>query len=264
MNLPVRQKCIEQIRIYLAVFTLTSRQRCLPPFGTITLQSGRLINQLTFFLLTIFYILLLYVVYMKNNNFIICSILKGHMESDTVDSACQIAHERGVSVLDVLAESGHSKQDLFVTMAEECGMESVVLTSSHPPQSAAQLIPAEIAEKYGIVPLHRVDGTLLVAIGDPSNMEVLDTLQYLFKGPITVLAAMPEQIENALARLYPEAPDCIKSMLIHLDGEASKPSEYNEEAGRNDRTALCEEPIVKLVNLLIIEGVRQRASDIQL
>ncbi|MDH3982194.1 MAG: GspE/PulE family protein, partial [Kiritimatiellaceae bacterium] len=124
-------------------------------------------------------------------------------------------------------------------------MKTVALTASYPPSSAAQLLNAETAVRYRIVPI----APSVFAFGDPRDIETIDTLRYLFKDPIQILVALPNQIDSALARLYPE------HQPIAIEQHHQKPADESPENV---------EPIIKLVNLLIAEGFSQRASDIHL
>jgi general secretion pathway protein E/type IV pilus assembly protein PilB len=75
---------------------------------------------------------------------------------------------------------------------------------------------------------------------------------------------MPEEIDAALCRLYPETDDSAQSILLQMDSDEPNLSESPEVTGILDGTSEDDEPIIRLVNLLIMEGFHQRASDIHL
>lgn len=200
---------------------------------------------------------------MTSNNQYVVEILRdaGRISADEAAQALSEASRREVYVLDIMAEHGHDKFELFTTLAAQCGLESIVLTPEDPPLAAAQLIPPEIATRYRVAPIRKTGSRIVLAFGDPLDIETLDTLRYLFKDPVEVLAALPEQINQTLSRLYPKE---MESVMVEAGGAepqiiATEHTEPNaEDASESD------EPIIKLVNLLILEGYRERASDIHL
>ncbi|MDF7800201.1 ATPase, T2SS/T4P/T4SS family [Pontiellaceae bacterium B1224] len=185
---------------------------------------------------------------MATNNAYIAEIIKNSISPMELEAAVADAEQTGTDLLDRLAALGHDKSRLFSCIAEHCGMEAVALNTSFPQNEAADLLDAETAWRYRIVPLEENK----FAFGDPTDIETLDTLRYLFKEPIRVVVALPEQICTVLDRLYP----------------TESGTSNNAGPGKEDVALSIEddsdEPIIKLVNLLIMEGFKQRASDIHL
>ncbi len=177
---------------------------------------------------------------------------KGILPSEELNAALSQATEQTKSLLHVLTERGQPTAELFAVLATHYGMETVSLTDSNPSPTAAQLIPEEIARRYQTVPLAKTDGTLTLAFGDPLDLETMDALRYYFQESLKIIAALPEQIAASLRRLYPDQ---------HESSSQEQAPEYEliETATDQDN-----EPIIKLVNMLIAEGFKQRASDIHL
>jgi len=199
-----------------------------------------------------------------SNNYFAADILMetGQLRADEAEAALLEATGRKADLLDVLAETGRDKRELFLVLAGHCGFEAVDLPPGSPPAEAARLMPAEVAVRYRVVPLRKEEGVLTVAIGDPFDIETLDTLRYVLKDPVEVLAALPDQVATALARLYPGSGTLFESMLSGL--EEGAPGFVPEAGAPDGEPAESDEPIIRLVNLLILEGFRQRASDIHL
>jgi general secretion pathway protein E/type IV pilus assembly protein PilB len=191
-------------------------------------------------------------------------ILEERLSGTQLEAALQAASRRGMDLLDVLEEAGYDKAALFAFIAERFGMETIALSGTHPAPSAAVLIDSDVAARYHVVPVRKTGNTLTVAIGNPMDIETIDTLRYLFKEPVEVLAALPEQISAALGRLYPQVDQGMETILSQMDDEEAHRASDEGAAFGIEETADGEEPIIKLVNLLILEGFKQRASDIHL
>jgi len=184
------------------------------------------------------------------NNAYIVEILQtaGHINPAEGQSALKAAQASQCNVLDPLAEAGYSKAELFNQLAQYCGMETIALAGA---TLTPESLRGDVARRYGIIPIRKDADTLVIAIGDPLDIQTLDTLRYLLKHPIEVMAALPEEIEKALDRLYPQT----------ADPDFFEPS---EEAPVVLKETEDDEPVIRLVNLLISEGFRARASDIHL
>ena len=192
------------------------------------------------------------------NNTLIAEILKAEISPIELDAAVADANCTGTGLLDMLSELGHDKTQLFTCLASHFGMETVELGPTHPASSCANLLNADTAQRYRIIPLRKNK----FAFGDPADIETLDTLRYLFKEPIHVVAAQPEQIETAMNRLYPSIDGNAETMIGRMGEKEHRQLDKEDVALTiNDDS---DEPIIKLVNLLILEGFKQRASDIHL
>jgi general secretion pathway protein E/type IV pilus assembly protein PilB len=198
-----------------------------------------------------------------SNNQLAGEILQqaGLLSDEAIDIALERARQRNVDLLEILAESGHSKTDLLSILAGHSGMKTIRLSGIEPDPVIAPDVSAETWLRYRVVPLYKENGILTVAFGDPLDIETIDTLRYVFKDPLEVLVAPPEDIDDALARLYREAGD---SALSQESPEVSMPTEPQTYISTADNAAESDEPIIRLVNLLILEGFRQHASDIHL
>ncbi|WP_222847221.1 type II secretion system ATPase GspE [Pontiella desulfatans] len=200
---------------------------------------------------------------MRNNPYI-AEILAGRLSASLLETAKQEATRRGMDLLDVLAEAGHDKPGLFSAVAHHFGMDTIELSGTLPAPAAAHLLDAEIALRYRVVPIRQEGNTLILAFGNPMDIETIDTLRYLFKQPVEILAALPEQVSTALGRLYPNLDQGMETILNAMDNEESEQLGKEDAATGTLEATDADEPIIKLVNLLILEGFKQRASDIHL
>lgn len=181
------------------------------------------------------------------------------------EEALKAARKEDKPVIDVLIrDTALSKIDVLKTLANQFGMETVSLTSMALPKEVVDSVPGKVARRYKIVPLSRDDTTLRVALSDPFDVETLDSLRYILKTNVEGAVALPEEIEIALDHYYPQASEDMANMLQELtDGTSAVPGEDSPLSMKEERSE-SDEPIIKLVNLIILEAFRRRASDIHL
>jgi general secretion pathway protein E/type IV pilus assembly protein PilB len=190
----------------------------------------------------------------------------GLINQEQAEESLEWAVKEDKDVIDVLCEAGAiTKMDALKTLANQFGMEIISLTSMEIPQEVIDLVPGEVARRYKIVPIYKTDSSLTVALGDPLDVETLDSLRYILKTNVEGAVAPPEEIEVALNHYYAHTSDTVDSMLEEItEGTVAMPVTGAEELLEDAEASEADAPIIKLVSLIILEAFRNRASDIHL
>ncbi|NCC52682.1 MAG: type II/IV secretion system protein, partial [Spartobacteria bacterium] len=206
--------------------------------------------------------------FLSANDEYIAEILQnvGLINQEQAEEALEWAVKEDKDVIDVLCESGAiEKIDALKTLANQFGMEIINLTSLEIPQEVIDLVSGEVARRYKIVPVYKTDSSLTVALGDPLDVETLDSLRYLLKTNVEGAVAPPEQIEVALNHYYAHTAATVDSMLEEItEGTVAMPVGGADELLEDGEASEADAPIIKLVSLIILEAFRNRASDIHL
>ncbi len=187
----------------------------------------------------------------------------GLVTHDQVEAA-RAAPQADGNVVDTLVRQ-HAVTAMQVTqaMATHAGMETVSLRSHTIPQEVIDSVPRHIARRYKAIPVFKHDNALAVAISDPTDLDIVDSLHYALKCEIEPMVAPKEEIEEALTRYYGGAEETVDKMLQEItEGDISLSS---GELDQNVGTETAEDaPIIKLVHLMIANAYRARASDIHI
>lgn len=161
------------------------------------------------------------------------------------------ARTGGVNMVEMLIKEGTvSSEDVSRTLAAQNGMDFVDLSLITPNPDLIRTISTETARRYKTVPVHELDGSLVLAIADPMDFEAFDGLGFLLKRPVEFVCATPEQIAEKIDRLYP----------LELEGLTGPSLVEDEQEVEDGDTA----PIIRLVSSLLIEAQNSRASDIHI
>jgi type II secretory ATPase GspE/PulE/Tfp pilus assembly ATPase PilB-like protein len=166
---------------------------------------------------------------------------------------------------EILLKLGYiTRAQLNEALALQAGIERIYLTNLTTNSDILALVPAEIATKYGVLPIQQDTGRLVVAMTDPFDRQALEELRLVAGCPIRRCYACPEEMEDALLKSYGSS---VARMLNHLAPAENQPRTGldNGDYSPARLSELAREPsLVNLVNLVLLEAIEQRASDIHI
>jgi type IV pilus assembly protein PilB len=160
----------------------------------------------------------------------------------------------------VLALLGHAtEKEVAVSLAQSLGLEHVDLAKVVPDPDVVRLLPQHIAERTGAIAVDRhPDGSLIVASSDPTNVLALDDVRlYTRSNDILLVVATATQVRELVARAWSLSRDSTDVDLIEGVAEDPRGREDVNDAGEDA-------PVVRLVNQVLADASRMRASDIHL
>ncbi len=187
----------------------------------------------------------------------------------TREQAQMLLEERktsNLSLVKLIPKMGiASEDDVIRTVGDVYRIPVVDPTTEDVDPQVFKYIPVEIARKYKIFPLRRRGRTLVVAMSDPTDYTIVDNLKFITGYEIEPVLSTETSIMRAIDQYY-GAEDKLKEILESLkEAEGNLEVMEEEETSPETATALVEEaPVVKLVNGIIIEAVKRRASDIHI
>jgi type IV pilus assembly protein PilB len=192
-------------------------------------------------------------------------IQAGMITPDQLAAAIEVQKQTKDRLGKVLIQLGFiSEENLIKTLAHQLKINYVNLKEEKLDPSLAQLIPDKVARRHMVVPLARMGQVLMVAMADPLNIFALDDLAFKTGLEIEPVIASEKDILFALDQVYGTSlVDRIESTGEDLQSYTA-PEEEKEEIGVGEETGIDEGPISQLVNLIVSEAVKERASDIHL
>jgi len=169
----------------------------------------------------------------------------------------EIATGRGMkkpheSLLEALIKAGVvSDEQIAQTVAVSSGMEFIDLIGYAVNPEMKNIVPQEVARRYKVAPLGMNGTALQLAVPDPYDFETLDALPHVLQPEIEFFCSTPSLIRTLLSNLYGNEQD-IADTIFKGGGMGEGVS------GANDA------PIIKLVTNMLMEGFKNRASDIHI
>ena len=190
----------------------------------------------------------------------------GLVAEDQLAPIRQEADATGEGVVDTLvAKQIITSASVAQAKAAQFGVEFVNLGEMRLADDVISAIPRHIAKKYNVVPLYRHDNAVTVAMADPSDLETLDSLRLLLNLDIEPRVAGPDDIAAAIGKYYGSKDDSVSKMIQDITEGEIQISTLAEVAAVDDGAVVdADAPIIKLVNTIIVEAFKMRASDIHL
>lgn len=183
--------------------------------------------------------------------------------SDSLDAALEAAEQSGRTLQEQLTVTGKvSCEDMLDVLSEVYDVPSTDLERILRDPTVLSSLPKKIAWELQAAPLFRVRGQLTLAITDPSHLATIDQLQFSAGLEVLPVVVLPQQLRDYLLEIYgpPEATTPDEELLdsVDLEIEEVEETELEEEVEEDSR------PVVKLVNLILMRAVQERATDIHI
>jgi type IV pilus assembly protein PilB len=167
-------------------------------------------------------------------------------------------------VIDVLINDGTvSDAEVSRTLAAQAHMDWIDISSMVIPPQVISQIRGEDARRFKVIPVSFGETGLVVAVGNPLDIDTMDSLSFLLQRELELVCTSPKKIREALIKYYGTADEAADVLQKKIGEDIDLGLEFGDgaEAAAVDE---ADAPIVRLVSMLLIEAHRAGASDIHL
>jgi type IV pilus assembly protein PilB len=196
-------------------------------------------------------------------------IKMGKVTRAQVSEALDLQKKKRGPLGQLLIELGFvDEKDVHLALAAQVGMESIKLAEIDIDQVVIDMVPSQMAHAYRIVPTEydRESNTLGVALASPDNFHATDDLKTLMGFNVVARITTQEDMTDALNRFYPEEEaETINELISEIseDADLAKYENRGESIDLDDLKEMAQSnPVKKLVNLVLLQAIRDAASDI--
>ncbi len=151
-------------------------------------------------------------------------------------------------------------------IARQLGTQVVDLSNRELTPEILRTIPASTARMYQCIPVEVSGSTVQVALAEPLNPSTIDELAYIVRKDIQLVVADPTAIERLIEKHYGDDSESVGDILKELSADTDIAKEASAAAATDDAADMAnlanEVPIVRFVNLVLMQAVQDRASDI--
>ena len=195
----------------------------------------------------------------------------GLLLPNQLEEATAIQKQKGGRLLKILTDKQFvTDQDMAFSMGRCLNVSPVNLARIRIPEEIMGLIPREMAKANKLVPVARLNGKLFIAMVDPTNVVAVDDVKRRVQLDVVPMIATEKSVVDALSGVHGGVG--INQALRDVVKEAEKPADGVEVQAKVseeidiDRLATDSEdaPVIKIVNLIMVQAIREKASDIHI
>jgi type IV pilus assembly protein PilB len=187
-----------------------------------------------------------------------------------LEEAVGIQQKEGGRLLKILTDRQFvTDQDMTVSMGRCLNTPLINLSKLRVPEEILSLVPREMAKTNKLVPIARLNGKLIVAMADPTNVLAVDDVKRRVQLEVLPMIATEKAVADALAGVHggSNMSQVLKQVAedVANAGEVEVQSAKREEIDL-DRLATDSEdaPVIKIVNLILVQAIKEKASDIHI
>lgn len=191
----------------------------------------------------------------------------GKINEDDLSEAKKSAYNEGTRLEEALLQGKKvTEKDFLEVLSQHFGLPSMTeIPEDNIGSELVSKLPIQYLKKHCIFPYQQQNGALYVAVNDPLRLEALDDLRLIFgKEEVVAVLTSAREIYAAINRTFGEAENSADQIIQDLDqGEDDQLlTDLEESADLLDETS--DAPIIKLVNHIMAQAVKSRASDIHI
>ena len=160
------------------------------------------------------------------------------------------------------------ENELTSFLSKQYGVPSINLSDFEIDGEVLKLIPKEVVVRHQVIPISRSGNTLIVAMADPSNIYAVDDIKFITNFNIDVVVAAEGQIAEAIEKYF-TSNVTFEDVMIDFNAGGEEDLEIAGDVDEDINVLDLEKsagdaPVVKLVNLVLLDAIRKGASDIHI
>lgn len=190
----------------------------------------------------------------------------GVITKEALGRVQELQHSKGGRLGEVLIKEGFiTQENLLAVLSRVFNVLPLNLSRVNIDPKVLQLIPEKAARHYRVIPISRMDETLTVAISEPLNIIAIEHVRQMTGCEIKAVITSDPDLNEALDRCYSNS-ELVEDILKDVREDDLKT--INEEKDDIDTSQIMaqtqEAPVIKLVNFILIQAIKEMASDVHL
>jgi len=191
----------------------------------------------------------------------------GKISEDQLTKAIQLQGEGKGKLDEILIRMGviGDEDEISTFIGKQLNIGAVKLSDIELNPEVVKLIPVDIARKFNVIAVSKINRTLVVAISDPNNIYVLDAIKFITGCNVQPVISPEAAISKSIDAYYIESDgfseiikDIEESDLEVIEAREDAPSEQDLQSQVQDK------PLVKLVDSMVADAIRKGVSDIHI
>jgi type IV pilus assembly protein PilB len=189
----------------------------------------------------------------------------GYVNYGQVEALKAEAEAAGSGVVDLMLDKKIITSAILTqAKAAHFGVEMITLSDVRLDDELISSVRRDVAKRYRVVPVFRHGNHLTIALADPSDLNTIDSLTHILRAELDLRVASDEDIDAALKKYYGADDSDLGKMIQDITEGEVEVGAIGAGGEDNGETVDADAPIIKLVNGIIFDAFKMRASDIHL
>ncbi len=167
----------------------------------------------------------------------------------------------------VVANDFIKEPELLALLAREARLPPVDVRKISPDDAVKEILNENVAKYYTVVPVSKIGDILTLAVANPFDILKLDDLKIVTGCAIRPVVSTEAMIAEAIDRVYRQGEKMVQDLIENMDNsemELKDEDAETEEFSIEEMQNSDDSPVIKLANLVIYQGIRDRVSDIHI
>jgi type IV pilus assembly protein PilB len=192
----------------------------------------------------------------------------GSVDPEELEGVVETADKENIPVTSALLKKDLVEEnELLGLVAERLRVTPISLMDCHLDPSVVKTVSRELAAEHHLIPVSRIEDTLTVAVSNPFDVVVLDQLRNTTGCELRLVLSLEETIERALNRVYNPGAAELEAVMGRMD-DTSRIEVTQDDIAELDLEEIAknedESPVIKFVNLIIYQAIKDGVSDIHI
>ena len=189
--------------------------------------------------------------------------------SEQLRECVAVQRQAGGNLATILVDKGYlDEEDLVITLSEQLSIPHIRVAHYNIPKEVLDEVPETLARQYQMLPVSITGDVLTLAMSDPLNIMALDDLRMLTSYDIEPVVAVQSELRDTIEKHYGVGKQSAE-LYEELVGEGAEGVETVKEVDEMSDLAQLkadaeDAPVIRLVNLLLVNALEQGASDIHI
>jgi len=200
---------------------------------------------------------------------------RGVIAPDQLRKAIQEQKQKGDRLEQTIVRLKYAEEEpVLKSLAEYFNLPYVDLDTYIIDEEITKIIPEEMAIRHTLIPIFKIGNTLTIALSDPLNIHALDEVKNRAKTDLEIVVSTEEKIKKAIERHYGGAASTVLENTLRqftgqsVSGVSTEPTDYRKTYDLSVKEPLPgiteDAPASKLFDLVMIQAIKDRASDIHI
>jgi type IV pilus assembly protein PilB len=199
-------------------------------------------------------------------------IKRGLLTEEEASNAQSSAEESNKQFATVVLDRGIvEEKSLIAAVAKEMNAPPIDVSKIFVEDEVLEVLPQDLATYYGVLPISKLDNMLTIAVSNPFDILKLDDIKIVTGCNVRPVVSTERAIQEAIRRIYNKEGQAISELMDNIgsgaDSLAIEEVESAEDAyDLSDPNVIegTDSPVVKLVNMMIYQAIREKSSDIHI